>query len=59
MSPDFVDFMVGLGGSAFWRRNPPTNPKVSGSVDGDLSPTIELVSSGLCWLVLGGFGRLI
>ena len=59
MLPNFVDFIVGLGGSGFWGVNPPTDPKVSGSVDGDPPPTVGLVGLGLCWSVLGGFDRLI
>ena len=43
---DFVDFMVGSGGSGFWGGNPPTDPRVSGFVDGDPSPTVGLVGSG-------------
>ena len=39
------DLMVGSGGSSFWGGNPPTDPKGSGSVHGDLPPTIKLVGS--------------
>ena len=46
MSPDFVDFMVGLGGSGFWGGNPPINPKVSGSVGSNPLLTVELVILG-------------
>ena len=46
MSLDFVDFMVGLGGSGFWGGNPPINPKVSGSVGSNPLPTVKLVISG-------------
>ena len=59
MSLDFVDFIVGSGGSSFWGGNPPTDLKVSGSVDGDLPPIVGLVGSGLCWSVLGRSDRLI
>ena len=46
MSLDFVDFMVGSGGSGFWGGNPPIDPKVLGSVGSNPLPTIELVVSG-------------
>ena len=46
MSPDFVDFMVGSGGSGFWGGNPPIDPKVLGSVGSNPLPTVELVVSG-------------
>ena len=59
MSPNFVDFIVESGGSGFWGVNLPTDPKASGSVDGGPSPTVGLVSLGLCWSVLGGSDRLI
>lgn len=59
MSSNFVDFMIGSGGQGFWGENPPTDPKLLGSVDGDPSLTVGLVSSGLCLLVSGRFGRLI
>ena len=45
MSLDFVDFMVGLGGSGFWGGNPPINPNVSGSVGSNPLPTVKLVIS--------------
>ena len=44
ISPDFVDFMVELGGSGFWGGNPPVDSKGSGSVGGDPPPTVGLVS---------------
>ena len=43
ISPDFVAFMVGLGGSGFWGGNPPANPKGSSSMGGDPPPTLEVV----------------
>ena len=46
ISPDFVDFMVGSGGSGFWGGNPLADPKGSGSVGGDPSPIVGLVGSG-------------
>ena len=58
ISPDFVDFMVGSGGSGFWGGNPLANPKGSGSVGGDPPPTIELVGSGGGGSSSGGFGGL-
>ena len=58
MSPNFVDFIVGSGGSGFWGVNPLTDPKVLGFVDGDPPPTVGLVGSSLCWSVLGGSNRL-
>ena len=56
---DFVDFMVGSGGSGFWGRNPPTDPRVSGFVDGDLPPIVKLVGSGGGSSVSGRSGELI
>ena len=46
MSPDFVNFMVSLGGSSFWGGNSPVDLKVLGFMGGDPSPTVELVGSG-------------
>ena len=43
MLSDDVDVMVGSSGSGFWGGNPPTDPKGSGYVGGDLPPTIGLV----------------
>ena len=57
MSPDFVDFMVRSGGSGFWKGNPPTEPKVSGSVGGDPLSTVKLVGSGGGGLVSSGSDR--
>ena len=59
MLPDFVDFMVGSGGSSFWGGNPLTDPKVSGSMVGDPSPTVGLVSSSGCGSVSGGSDELV
>ena len=73
MSPDFVDFMVGSSGSGFWGGNPPTDlrvsssvdgslltdPRVSGSVDGNPPPTVRLVGSGGDNSISGGSGWLI
>ena len=56
ISPDFVDFMVGSGGSGFWGGNPLADPKGSGSVGGDLPPTVGLVGSGGGGSGLGGSG---
>ena len=57
-SPDFVDFMVGSGGSGFWGGNPLADLKGSGSVGGDLPPTVRSVGSGGGSSVLGGFNGL-
>ena len=59
MSLDFVDFMVGSGGSSFWGGNPLTDPKVSGSMVGDPPPTIRLVSSSGGGSVSGRFDELV
>ena len=40
MSSDVVEVMVGSGGSSFWGENPSTDSKGSGSMSGDLSPTV-------------------
>ena len=56
---DFVDFMVGSGGSGFWGGNSPTDSKVSGFVDGDSPPTVGLVGSGGGSSVSGRSGELI
>ena len=58
ISPDFVDFMVGSGGSGFWGGNPLADPKGSGSVGGDLPPTVGLVGSGGGGSGLGESGGL-
>ena len=57
-SPDFVDFMVGLGGSGFWGGNPLADLKGSGFVGGDPPPTVRSVGLGGGGSVLGGFSRL-
>ena len=59
MSPDFVDLVVGSGGSGFGGGNPPTEPKGSGSVGGDPQPTVGLVGSGGGRSVSGGSGGLV
>ena len=59
MSPDVVDLVVGSGGSGFGGGNPPTEPKGSGSVGGDLQPTVGLVGSGGGRSVSGGSGGLV
>ena len=46
ISPDFFDFMVGSSGLGFLGGNLPTDPKGSGSMGGNLLPTIGLVDSG-------------
>lgn len=45
----------GFGELRFWGGNPPIDPKVSGSVGGDLPPTIGVVGSGSYRF---GFGRV-
>ena len=55
---DFVDFMVGQGGSGFWGGNPPADPKGSSSMGGDPSMTVGLIGSGGGRSVSSGFGRL-
>ena len=57
MSPDFVDFMVRSAGSGLWGGNPPTDPKVLGSVGGNPLSTVGLVSSGGGGLVSSGFDK--
>ena len=51
--------MVGSGGSGFWGGNPPTDPKGSGSVGGDLPSTVGLVGLGGDRSVLGGSSELV
>ena len=46
ISPDFVDFLVGSGGSGFWGGNPLADSNGLGSVGGDPSLTVGLVGSG-------------
>ena len=45
MSLDVVEVMIGSGGSGFCGENLPTDPKGSGFVGGDPSPTVRLVGS--------------
>ena len=59
MLPDVVDVMVGSSGSGFWGGNPPTDPKGSSYVGGDLPPTIGLVGSGGGRSVSSGSSRLV
>ena len=46
ISLDFVDFMIGSGGSGFWGGNLPADPKGSGSMGGDPPSTVGVVGSG-------------
>ena len=59
MSPYVVDLMVGLGGLGFWGGNPPTDPKGSGSVGGNLPSTVGLVGSCGDRSVLGKSSELV
>ena len=58
ISPDFVDFMVGSGGSGFWGGNLPGDPKGSGPVGGNSPETIGLIGSGGGRSVSGRSGGL-
>ena len=56
ISPKVSGFMIGSGCSGFGVGKPPTDPKASGFVGGDPSPTIEVsvwavFGSGSSWLV--------
>ena len=56
---DVVEVMVESSGSGFWGGNPPTDLKGLGYVGGNLSPTVELVSSGGGRSVSGGSNWLV
>ena len=58
ISSDFIDFMVGSGGSDFWGVNPPAHSKGSGLVGGNSLETIGLIGSGGGRSVLGESGGL-
>lgn len=58
ISLDFVDFMVGLGGSGFWAGNSPADSKVSSFVGGNPPPTVGLNSSSGDGSVSGVFDSL-
>ena len=57
ISSDFVAFMVKSGGLGFWGGNPPVDPKGSGSVGGNLPPTVGVVGSGGGGSGSGGSGE--
>ena len=59
MLSGIVDVMVGSSGSGFWGGNPPTNPKGSGYVGGDLPPTVGFVGSSGGRSVSSGSSRLV
>ena len=58
ISPDFVAFMVGSGGSGFWGGNPPADPKGLGFVGGNPLLTVGVVGSGGGGLGSGWSGRM-
>ena len=58
ISLDFVDFMIGSGGSGFWGGNLPANPKGSGPGGGDPLVTFRLIGSGGGQSVSGGSSGL-
>ena len=55
ISPDFFDFMIGLGGSSFGGGNLPTNPKVFDFEGRDLPLIVGVVGFGGWWF---GSGRV-